>query len=873
MKPQTLTLQAFQSFAGALTVHFDDLARDGLFAIVGETGAGKTSILDALVYALYGELPGTRRQDDVRSDLVGSDIETFVRLAFEANGEAWTIERKPPQTRAKKTGSGDRAVQAERTLWPTATGKTGGGALTSDVEVKAAIQRLIGLNCDEFNQVVLLPQNDFQKVLVADARDRAPLLRKLFSIELYDSFAKALGGEASLRKASVQEAKIQLKTALDDIRRTQDELCGLLAISPPGAPVPVLPDGSLNAHAVDVDEELAHVEKIEESLGLLETTSREAEGTASAAQGALETGRLLVGRFDELDGLSSEKRALADTQGADEALKALVASYRAVEPYREVLGKWRSANSDLAEAQAELRTETTVVEESRPSFAKWRTASRSTSLLSLHERLKGHLGPLEELSGLNEGIATRSQLIDSGRGQVTASVKQMRELTQKLEAAQVAVVALRLQDGEPCPVCGSADHPSPAVSDDGMAELSMLQAAAEALSERLTKEQNDVAAAEGEQRALSERRDELLSELKADIRCDASSPFNDMRLDLGTYVTAQARLLDAMRAEEDAETRRAECLKSLAKAMRRAGATSPEDLMAILAQVDEGMAESPDDLEEQLQTRQQERATIEHRLQSLASELKDRIRPDLQELQCQWEEADRASARLLRLKTTAEVHVRRIREDLARIQRALEDFSRKEQAWDECAGLYGVIAGTDTRDVREGASRQSLAEWLLAGMFAEVLDQANSRLRKMDSMSHYELRPHSDDGERQRRAALDIEVLDARSGKQRKARSLSGGEKFQAALALALGLADVVSQSQNKDLEALFIDEGFGSLDPQSLESVLRELGKLQRAGSRMVGIISHVGELRGKVASYVEVIKGPDGTGSIVRHSTNGDD
>ncbi|GJF28084.1 nuclease SbcCD subunit C [Kitasatospora sp. NE20-6] len=1030
MRLHRLTLTAFGPFAGTEEVDFDTLAASGLFLLRGATGAGKSSVLDAVCYAVYGEVPGARKGNPLRSDHAAPGLLTEVRLELTLGGRRLEITRSPEQQRPKLRGTGSTTEKARTLLRERVPGTDGGApgwrALSrSHQEAGEEIGRLIGMSREQFCQVVLLPQGDFARFLRADTKQRAELLGRLFDTRRFGQVERWLADRRTRQEAAVREGRQRLRA----LAARAEEAAGPDA-EPQDAWVPA-EDGSAASAAGLVDGVLGWAAVLRSGAAEQEAVAASALTAARTAQaGAVqrrqEAGQLAdrqrqhraaVRRAEELgrqaQAVAGDRGRLARAQaalGVESALRlhsaadrarraaldteqerraALRRSAAAVLPSRTGSGggpgpadgdallprqagpaepaalpadgdaealaaaerRLRAAGGGLAAARdaerrhAELGREAgeltarqekaeLLAEEAREWLADVderlaglraeqtaaAAAAARVAVLDLdHAALTRRHRAAEERDDLTGRIAaTGQQVLDLEHLALDARAHSL-DLQERRLAGMAAELAGGLLAGEPCRVCGAAEHPAPAVpaSDPvtagdqeraaaeqsaaeqrrdtargALAALRTAEAAARAVAgeepaaalaralaaaaaerghavreadglgrieqriERLTAEQHlreeqlrtggaDAAGFAGRLHTLEGERGQLAALVTA-ARGDAPSVAVRAR-QIEEAAGAVAAALAAVRASAQAAERLAEAEAEVARATAEAGFDTPGAAQeaALPAARREALA---------VRLEQHDRAFAAVEAELARPELVSAAGLPPVDPAGPEAELDRATERLQRAAAAAgaaeerRAALRRIGAGLAglasELAPALAEYGRLGR-------LSALVSGTPG----ENALRMRLESYVLAARLEQVAAAASTRLVRM-SGGRYTL-VHSDGlVSGTKRSGLSLRVVDAWTGRERDTATLSGGESFFASLALALGLADVVTdEAGGMPLDTLFVDEGFGSLDEQTLEEVMDVLDGL-RERDRAVGIVSHVADLRSRIPAQLLVHK-----------------
>ncbi|MDX3853569.1 SMC family ATPase [Streptomyces sp. AK02-01A] len=994
MRLHRLAITAFGPFATTQEVDFDALSTAGLFLLHGPTGAGKTSVLDAVCYALYGAVPGARQSPGatLRSDHAPVGTFTEICLELTVGGRRLEITRRPAQRRPKKRSTGFTTEKAQSWLREYDTDSGAWRALSrSHQEIGEEIGLLLGMNREQFCQVVLLPQGDFARFLRADAEARGKLLGRLFDTRRFAAVEERL---AELRRAAEHQVRAGDDRLLGIAQRIAQAAGGSSASAPPdrtpgdpGLAAAVLEWAALarsTAHEradiaesalaaaesrraaarreVEAARELLRLQKrFEETrrrAEALEARRPERESDRTRLDRALQAERVAPAIALREDAERAHRAARAEHDRTRELLPAdladagaerLAARAGAVRQELGALDAARRAERRSAEITAEradldrqARADEEILQEAAGWLAGWEATRRAARERIEHaqdaatraEQLAGQLEPARQrLEAARRRDALEAEATDAGRRldaareRANTAHETWLDLRERRLRGIAAELAARLVDGEPCAVCGSAAHPGPARAADGQVDPAAEEAA---LAEHRRADQAR-GETEREYAAVQERHaaadaaagDSTVAELTALTGRLAQEHAEAHTAAAGTHAAREAlgraerehegRLAAQQQAERRvaARTSRREALEreqaSLRDELRRVGgdtgsvadradelerrarwlAEAAEAVRAVdttalqLKEADDRLADAafragfdtPDAAASALLTDTSRRG-LQHRLDAWGAEaaaVADRLaEQDTEDAGARPPaEADAASAaydaaeRTLRDASSAYATARDRRTELGRLSRQAEDEVRRlgpvREEYDRVARLAGLTAGTSTENER----RMRLESYVLAARLEQVAAAATVRLQRMSS-GRYAL-AHSDArAGGQRRSGLGLQVIDAWTGSARDTSTLSGGETFFASLALALGLADVVTdEAGGARLDTLFIDEGFGSLDDQTLDEVLDVLDSL-RERDRCVGIVSHVADLRRRIPTQLEIVK--DRHGSAIR-------
>ncbi len=1037
MRLHSLELAAIGPYATGQRVDFDRLAASGLFLIEGPTGAGKTTILDAVTFALYGGLAGQGSgRDRLRCDFADPAAEPSARLEFSLRGVRYRVSRVPEHRRPKRRGEG-WVTDPARVHLERLDGGRWASLSSSHAEAGERITAAVGLNRDQFTQVVLLPQGEFARFLRADDDERRKVLTRLFGTQLYEAITEELDRRRAEAARAGQAARERVLAAV----AAAAEAAGLDAEA--GQELARLPGDERAVRFKQIGDELARQAALaREAVGLAagqagraEAAQREAAARAGAMTRLTEalarlaeheagrgehdarSARLEAARRAEpvrpllallAEASAKAGRARADVLAAAEAVRGRLGAGPARDALGELIeilgaaadGEGGIAGAAAADEPARLAGETADVKsvtareataatgraeaaeaeaaaleplvaaesalpgrqaehaekERAAAGAERRLAAVTAARRELPGRIAAAGDRLEQArnaaAGLDALLARRSELgrladaagrlerirpelarKDAARQAAIDAYQRLTDLHQQAMDARLAGMAAELAGGlapgEPCPVCGSPEHPAPARPGARQVTAEEVDAArarrdeagaargrAEAEHAALAREAAECAAVTGG-RALAELTAEAAevagrARQAEEARQEAArlaAELEDLRAEqerLGDdHAAAAAAAAEAAREAERARADLSGLRASLAEAAGphpsvaarqaalRRDAEAGRALAAALGQLGAAL-DAARDAELRARDEAQARgfatagqagsallapgeiARLEDQVTSWATaltELRAAVQaPDLAGLDpaaaAEAHEAARLAVAELARAREAEQEARTAHEALlaraGRLEGRLAELGRAEaeaQAHEAASGP--VIHLAQLAKGMAGHRRVALTTYVLRHWFEQVVAAANLRLAVMSS-GRYELL-RSDQGQNRReRAGLTLSVADRHTGEERGPGSLSGGETFYTSLALALGLADVVkAEAGGVELETLFIDEGFGALDPQTLDQVLTVIDELRDRG-RAVGIVSHVPDLKERIAERLEVRRRPDGSSTL---------
>lgn len=950
MRLHHLRLTAFQAFAGSEQVDFDALGDSGLFLLHGDTGAGKTTLLDAVTFALYGDVPGARSRDArLRSDHADAGTRTEVELEVTLRERRLRIVRRPAQERPKLRGDGTTREPPACTVQELdpASGEWTTLASRRD-EADAELTDLLGMSCDQFCQVVLLPQGEFATFLRADSGERQAVLERLFGTDRFTRVEHWLGDRRKAAGADLHDALQQLR----DVVSRQSEAAGEPPPDDWEDDLDAVPTwaGGLVAHA---DASLATATAAREAAGAARTVAERAlaDGRAlaerqarhattvaqlatwserqparaaaatelAAAERAVPLAALLASRLaigtdiagaDDHSSPADLRARAAETRGAAGALGALVeVEERLARDEQELAGLARQADAAVTEARAAAEALERLTHERISLEAAVKAAHDATAHVErLTAEAQAAAQRAERAAERDRLTVERERVQDQRRTAIDAEQHAHRawlDLRERRLAGMAAELAADLQPGEPCAVCGATEHPAPAHGEAVRADqpLAERERAAESVHAERAAERAEIeralakldaalaaaraVAGEDPAHALAATAEQVIRQLRearAETAKGAEAQQQLVVLDANAQAHQRAHT-SATQAEATARATHAERSRAVeAERTRLTDARGDHPTVtaraaALLAEADAAEQQAaareagfPDAAAARQALRDEDaRAALRTRIEQFDEGLASRKAqaedadlqaaaaapaPDVAALEAGATAAVEADEQATRAHGGAEQRLAaltRLTGDLRTALDELQPVAERERLIRELAGLVDGSAAANRLRMR-------LSAYVLAARLEEVAAAATVRLERM-SNGRYRLIHTDERARRERRAGLELRVVDGWTGQERPPATLSGGETFLASLALALGLADVVAaEAGGSRLETLFVDEGFGSLDERTLDEVLDVLDAL-REGGRTVGIVSHVAELRQRIPARLRVIKGRDGS------------
>ena len=930
MRPLRLTLSAFGPYAAETTLDLEKLGRGGLYLITGDTGAGKTTLFDAITYALYDHSSsGIREGSMLRCKYADDKTPTFVELEFEVHGVRYTVRRNPEYQRPKTRGEGMTTEKADATLTYPDTRPP----VTKAKDVTAAVQEIIGLDYNQFSQIVLIAQGQFTKLLNASTEERSRIFRKLFRTQRYAQLQERLQAEAAALNQQRTAQNAKLDSLLGGLQFSPEDpdaeaLRALCAQTVPETALALL--DALTARQAAALEEAstalhiteAQLDKVQQQLGAAAQAQRLAQQLAArqaelaAAKPALDAARA---EADRHAGDAAQLDAL--TAQVTQAQSAL-AAYDALDTLCRQQTEARDA-ARLAAAQAQKRR--TQLDSLNAALAAAETelaalADAGTRLLALQNRSAQLAQRGEALAKLEQRLAEcqhqakRAHKAQESYRAAAAAQDEARARRDALERAfldaQAGLLAESLVEGVPCPVCGSTHHPARALLPHTAPTQAQVEAARQAAAEADRQAQNASAAAQSALAAANEAKTSLRRDAETLLPERFTAPEGTVPLTFAlmtnvlaeenaalqtaqTDCKAQCRQADAdcrrkaqLEADRQAKTRQRPTLEQAAAEADRSAAAQNASADALEGQIAERRAALPyprradaqaaldkleadrrtlrtgmDTAQRKLKQAEQSVAAAEAAVEALTAQQtaaqKGLPARSAEELTAQQTELTAARETLRSREKQLSAQLLPNRKTAAQYRAAAEARQALESRWQWVSALAATAGGTLT-----SKQKIRLEAYIQMNYLDRILRYANTRLMQMTA-GQYELERIGAENQRSQ-SGLDLGVIDHYNGTRRSVKTLSGGESFKASLALALGLSDEVQSSAGGiRLDTLFLDEGFGSLDEESLELAIRVLSGLTE-GDRLVGIISHVGALKDRIDRQVVVHKARTGGSTV---------
>ena len=873
MRPERLRISAFGPYAGEEDMDFSVLENHTLFLICGPTGAGKSTILDAMCYALYGKTSGAVRSgEDLRSNYVGYDRKTYVEFDFAIGDRHYRIYRSPTQLLERQKGDRSKPVEHKGKADFYEIDEEGREkAHITSKGVDSAVEKLLGVGLEQFRQIILLPQGDFRKLLLADSSDRQKIMEQLFQTGIYLAFEKKLQEETQKLKTEYSRGELQRTTLLETCRSESEE---------------------------ELEKQAEINEKV---LKEKETEFMQADKEQQVFLRAYDEANVLHGAFLRLETAETALKRMEEKRKEKEELRGHIKMIRAAQ---SVTKEW----SEAVNAKKQQRTAAETLEKAAADLpVKEKAKAEAEQALALFEKEKPKQkeriemkGKLEQYRNPSRSYGTAKREAERLAGIYAVKQKEAERLREQVSAAekkaaedkknwlsrnrifmegQAFVLAEKLTDGQPCPVCGSLSHPAPAVAgEDRITEKDVKDAERQMhLSEDAEKKNRREAEAyqAKELAAAKESADKamtVLSELEKNLPAayrDSLALEKEIK-DLETRISSFEKSLEqAEEKRKNAETiyqalkEQKELLEKQAGEFLKVSEEKNRILKIKVAEAgftdwfecSQYMKEVPqlEAYENDLKIYDQSVHVEEEKIKGEKEKTAGKTKPDMND----WNEKRlkllENMKRFAAEKAEKETELKKQKETLKKLRQLKETQKEIGEKYSLVAHLWEIAQGKETGI--------NLERFVLGALLDAVTEKANLRLMEMSGNRYELLRKRGERSDGRKKAGLDLEVFDGNTGRARPAATLSGGETFLASLSLALGLADVVQEyAGGVHLDAMFIDEGFGSLDSESLDLAMKTLQEL-KGQNRLIGLISHVGGLEERIPAKLRVTKTQTGS------------
>lgn len=921
MRPLELTITGFGTYCQRTRINLEQLGSQGLYLITGDTGSGKTTIFDAITYALYGDVNGENRTVSmIRSTFATPDIPTEVELSFEYRGKTYLVKRNPEYEGISKRGDSLVKRLADATLL-----KPDGSAVSGQQKVTNAIKELLGIDKEQFSQIVMIAQGDFQKLLMEDTETRQEIFRKIFKTDYYRELQQQLlenEKQLGMKRKEIESAisiyikglscdpastlNIELEKAkadelvITDVIELINKIIGEdteaqtkvnKAIAAREKQMNDLRDELSKNEQIeelrdDYKEKSADFKKVSDSIAEVKEAfekekARVEEGSKKEADLAIQKEELK--KYEELDAIEKEIKDIQNKKAKlEEQIKDIEAECENYKNQETELTKVLKSLSDAEKKYYEADALQKEASDRKDSF----------------EELEKSAGECEGLLKEFEDLQKVYMAAQKSYEDFDLNYKHLRKIYMD---EQAGIIARDLQEGLPCPVCGSLEHPKPAVMSEGapskealdkaekedkVLEKNASSASVECATGKTNYENKLKLVKESYLKLTKNNAAAELSLLKEKIAEEKAVALKALQICNKKLEEESSRLNQKNKINEELPK-----LQDLLKEKTQSLQTKNKELSAFAARLNEKENQAKEFRAKlkfkDIDAAQEEVSALEKQIEDMKEAFENAqkkyqdIQNDFTALKSQLEQLE------AQLKDTKEINTRELEEKLTALEnersgdinkksqvdsriianntalKNINEHAQKLSAIQEKYAYVSALSKTANGNLSGGKEKIKLETYIQMTYFDRIIAHANKRLLIMSDMQ-YELVRKKQAADLRSQTGLELDVIDHYNGGQRSVKSLSGGESFQASLALALGLSDEVRLSAGGiKIDSMFVDEGFGTLDSDALQKAFKALSGITE-GNRLVGIISHVDLLKEKIDKQIVVKKARTGGSTV---------
>ena len=918
MRPLKLTFSAFGPYAGKTELNLDDLGQNGIYLITGDTGAGKTTIFDAITYALYGEASGDNRESSMfRSKYAEPDMPTEVELVFSYAGKTYTVKRNPEYERPKSRGEGFTTQKADAELrFPD------GRVITKQREVDGKIREIMGINRSQFMQIAMIAQGDFLKLLLASTDDRKAIFRQIFRTQLFQTIQERLKRDSGALNDQCIAAKNSLKQYIDGIVVDEEDVLSIEVSKAKSGELPVGETIILLEKLVRQDFELERsisrsmeeidnrLEAVNNNLGIIEAQAKVKEAIGNNKEWLMKEKQNQEELRRKLKEKQDKKTEVEQASNERAKLDVELPRYEAFEKLKNQLQESRESlrrkEEERKEKTEKQKSDTEILQRLKVELNKLANAGENRQkMISQKEKAEERKARMETLSEVLVSYTEKSDDLKRLREEYLGAFRKRDLAVSEYELKnkafldeQAGIIAEALEDGKPCPVCGSIDHPHIAKKSEQAPTETQLKKAKKTAEDAIYDTQMKSEACAAADAALNTVRENIRNQIQElEFDCTIEEAPEQLSRSLAMAAEDIRKLDDAIQQEDNRISRRKELEKEVPK-----GETDLSDLKISIDALNNDIARINSEIRAKTDQLEKERETLHydcrHKAQTRISELNVIIQQLKEALEAAEEAFNSSDKKVgeyqaaikelqnqvdekLSLKKEEELQKR---DELSNARKEAEEngkkissritankgllLSIKDKSGDleELEKRYmwiKALSNTANGNIT-GKEKIMLETYVQMTFFDRIIARANTRFMVM-SGGQYELKRRKEAANRVSQSGLDLDVIDHYNGTERSVKTLSGGESFKASLSLALGLSDEIQSSAGGvKLDTMFVDEGFGSLDEESLDQAMRALSGLAD-GNRLVGIISHVADLKSRIDKQIVVTKEQSGGSKAV--------
>lgn len=933
MRPIELKMSAFGPFAGLTTLKLDALGTDGLYLITGDTGAGKTTIFDAIIYALYGEASGNIRTTDMlRSKYANADTATFVELTFVFKDKTYIVRRNPEYLRPSKRGEG-RFTKESAKAQLTMPDKE---VITGLVSVNNKIIEIIGLNKNQFSQIAMLPQGEFMRLLLADTKQRIEIFREIFDTEPYLLLQDRIKRDANELYRLVSDYKKSMAQYVADVYCDENSEYNQALIN-------IKNDSQMSIKEIldiidkviaqdksctdEYDKAIISIDKEIDQLNSKLTIAIQTERIKDDYKSALTQLNNLTEEYENVYSIykaecekDSERNELSlNIEKSSEKLE----SYELLEKYKKDYGKKQDKINNITQ---DIHEDTNSLNECIKQIDNCKKEAEILKNTELEiEKLNSKISDIikkkegvEYLKDVFERKIKAVSQADEAKDRYMSAFAAYEEANNrylKMEKAffneQAGIMAAALEEGQPCPVCGSVTHPVPAVAgDDAPTEMQLKKY--KIYVEDKSKECSELSSQSGLLSGQAESMNNMFFSSIVNFNTqwkealDNSSDDETIRVDIIQLLADLGKILDEAMLEKKNADENISKYNNLIKMLSdydkkveqfKDKINKSKNELAILSTQNENMQKQISQLEKELGNKdimqakklindmklkkvQLDKAyeaakkqydeytinikTLKNRISDLQKQISHTDKQktpdiDIPMYEKQLEDMKKERLKLREKKNIVDIRIANNEKIYKSIERVNEKSEKSEKHYSWLRTLSDTVNGSLL-----GKSRIKLETYVQMSFFDRIIMRANTRFMRLTD-GQYELKRSDSKDNYKNQTGLELDIIDHYNGTIRSVKSLSGGEAFEASLSMALGMSDEIqSRSGGIQIDTMFIDEGFGSLDDESLSQAVKVLNSLS-SSDRLIGIISHVSVLKDRIDKQIVVSKGKTGGSSAV--------
>lgn len=932
MRPIELKMSAFGPFAELVTLNLDTLGKNGLYLITGDTGAGKTTIFDGIIYALFGEASGNIRTTDMlRSKYANAAQATYVELTFLFKNKKYTVRRNPEYLRPSKRGEGKftkEQAKAQLTM-------PDGDVITGLVSVNNKIIEIIGLNRNQFSQIALIPQGEFLRLLLADTKQRIEIFREIFDTGAYLLMQDKMKKDANDMYRLVSDYKKSMAQYISDVYCDENsEYATALHNMKEDASMTVKENLQIIEHLINEDSSLAdeyekNILMIDKDIDMLNSTLTIVRQTERIKKDYLAATNKLSEVKAEYKNISRLYKNECNKEAERKNLTLNIEKSREKLDSYKLLEKYQNSYKDK-----QKRINTIAREIQNDDAALNECVKECDTCKSMIDTLKGAELEIEKIRSkiaeitkkkeaveyLNEVFERKEKAIsqaDSAKVEYIEAYKlyekannEYMQMEKAFFSEQAGIIASALEEGEPCPVCGSVNHPRLAVMGKDAPTEAQLKKFKKNV-ENKSKECSELSSQSGLLSGQAESIKNIFVETASNFNTQWNENLNiencseeEIRESIKSLIINVSDILNKVTLEEKNTDKKVikyrQLVEQLPKYQQQIEAykeniNTNNNNIAILNTQNEGIKKQIEQLNEELECedinaarklisdmmtekeamdaaydkakKEYEEytiniATLTNRVDDLNKQLTKESNNediDISECELKLEEQKKERLDLRNKKNIVDVRLANNKKILEAVENVNKKVEHSEKRYSWLRALSDTVNGN-----LSGKSRIKLETYVQMAFFDRIIMRANTRFMMLTD-GQYELKRSSGQDNYKNQTGLELDIIDHYNGTIRSVKSLSGGEAFEASLSMALGMSDEIqSQAGGIQIDTMFIDEGFGSLDDDSLSQAVKVLNNLS-SSDRLIGIISHVSVLKDRIDKQIVVTKNKTGGSQAV--------